>query len=288
MFCPSCGKEIVDGATFCTHCGKQIQSSSATVTSESKKGKKFRPILLLIPAVIVIGIILFISLGSSDSINTENLYVGGQVYFGRYEQDNNLKNGKEKILWDVIEEDEVSYRLMSHFILFNDRYDTTHGGKHEFIDSSICQVLNNDFYNTAFTEKEQEQIVPTYPTAEFSLTNVQLLAMEDILGSYDYTSELDPDTWANLIHCSYLICGATDYAIATGFQVEEPTKYYNDGYVMPKEYEGRTGKWLLNYSYVDSLFDDIATVVEADGTANTLTTSMDSKCGIRPIIWIKK
>ncbi len=286
MFCPSCGKEIVDGATFCTHCGKQIQSSSATVTSESKKGKKFRPILLLIPAVIVIGIILFISLGSSDSLKSEDLYVGGQVYFGKYEQDNNLTNGEEKILWDVIDEDDEGFMLISHFILFNGKYDYSQEYKHEFIDSAICYELNTDFVDTAFTEKEMERILPTCPQGAYDATYVQLLAMEQIPDRFDCIVDNVPSSGEIMYKSSYLICGATDYAIACGFRTEEPWTYFNDGYVLPDEYEGRTGKWLL--AYHDNSMYGVATVVEPAGVACSRTTLFDEYCGIRPVIWIKK
>src|SRR5947209_7659328 len=51
MFCPSCGKEIPDGATFCLHCGKAV---GATAQGETRKHSSKLSVALGVGAVVIL------------------------------------------------------------------------------------------------------------------------------------------------------------------------------------------------------------------------------------------
>jgi len=91
--------------------------------------------------------------------------VGEQVEFGAYEQDNDLKNGAEPIVWNVIAKVTDKALLLSDAILdakpyHNDKQDVT------WADSAIRAWLNETFLQEAFTEAEQEKIFRSVIPAE--------------------------------------------------------------------------------------------------------------------------
>ena len=85
--------------------------------------------------------------------------VGDHVFFGSYEQDNDLTDGKEPIEWRVLSTDVDGSLLISQYALDVLPYDTEHSSA-SWIDSSIRAWLNNDFLLGSFTEAEGEQIIP--------------------------------------------------------------------------------------------------------------------------------
>ncbi len=95
--------------------------------------------------------------------------INNEVTFGVYEQDNNIKNGKEEIDWIVINKEGTKVLLMSKNILdyqpFNTDAAISNGAisKEEayipWSESHVRTFLNNDFYNTAFIDEEKKYIV---------------------------------------------------------------------------------------------------------------------------------
>ncbi len=83
----------------------------------------------------------------------ENDWEGNRVYFGRYEQDNNYANGKEPILWRVLEVTEDSVLLLSEYGLesknINDYFVNV-----TWENCTLRTWLNETFLNTAFTNQE--------------------------------------------------------------------------------------------------------------------------------------
>lgn len=80
--------------------------------------------------------------------------VGDSVTFGGYEQDVNITNGKEKIEWIVLEKDEEKVLLISKYCLDQEPdIDSL-----QWETSNVRKWLNNDFFNTAFTECQQEKV----------------------------------------------------------------------------------------------------------------------------------
>jgi len=87
MFCPNCGKEIGEGATFCPFCGTKIEERKAVVVAEkpAQKGffaslfdfsfKEFITLKLLkilyILGILFIGLILLIFIVKSFDMSTK-------------------------------------------------------------------------------------------------------------------------------------------------------------------------------------------------------------------------
>lgn len=101
----------------------------------------------------------------SDSVEQKNNLmskevVGSTVIFGSYEQDNNLENGPEPIEWIVLDQKEDRVLLLSRYVIDCKRYH----GVHTNITWENCDLrdwLNHEFFWTAFSEKQQEQIMET-------------------------------------------------------------------------------------------------------------------------------
>lgn len=96
--------------------------------------------------------------GSNYTANDE--WKGSRVFFGSYEQDNNISNGKEPILWRVLEVKDDTIFLLSEYGLickfYNDIYDSV-----TWETSTIRKWLNNDFLDQAFLKTEIDAIYDT-------------------------------------------------------------------------------------------------------------------------------
>lgn len=108
-------------------------------------------------------------------------YLGQEIVFGHYEQDNNLNNGSEPIEWMIISADREAGTLLlvSKYILDCKDYHTKPTDGTEWGDCYIHNWLNSMFYETAFSQEEQSVIVPTYVSN--SLDNVFMLDAEQIV-----------------------------------------------------------------------------------------------------------
>lgn len=102
-----------------------------------------------------------------DDINSEisdisESNIGDTVYFGSFEQDNNLDNGKEKIEWVILEKNGGWNLLLSKKALLCMKY----GNNNEanipdyfgYQNSELSFYLNDGFYDDAFSEDEQNYI----------------------------------------------------------------------------------------------------------------------------------
>ena len=93
-----------------------------------------------------------------EYVSLEYAHIGDVVSFGNYEQNLDVE-GKEEILWDVLDETDDSVLLISHYILdvcrFNDEYNVT------WKNSNLRAWINNDFYNNGFSESEKKRILIT-------------------------------------------------------------------------------------------------------------------------------
>ncbi len=85
---------------------------------------------------------------------------GDHIFFGHYEQDNDLTNGPEPIEWIVLDVKDGKALLLSKYILdakpFNEELND-----HVWGTSSIRKWLNDEFMNDAFTDDEQAAIIVT-------------------------------------------------------------------------------------------------------------------------------
>ena len=83
--------------------------------------------------------------------------VGHYVSFGKYEQDNNTSNGKEKIEWLVLEVKDGKALVISKYALDCKPYNTSSTNV-TWETCSLRNWLNNDFINSAFSATEKTMI----------------------------------------------------------------------------------------------------------------------------------
>lgn len=91
--------------------------------------------------------------------------VGEKVRLGYYEQDNNIENGPEEIIWNVIAREGNKALLLSVDCLdglqFHESYTTI-----TWKDCTLRSWLNGDFYETAFNNIEKAYIITSRITNE--------------------------------------------------------------------------------------------------------------------------
>lgn len=179
------------------------------------------------------------------------LYIGDEFTFGTYEQDNDLENGAEDIEWIVLKKtDKDTYLCISKYVLDAQPF---HNKSEDGLDdagmicnnwgiSSIRTWLNNDFFNTAFTSEDQENIINTVTGVSFWKS-----IDADNLSSKSYSDKVC------LIHYGQLdefpgCVKVTEYAKAQGAPVED------DG---TREHENCSQTWWLMSMNVDSVKEEI-------------------------------
>ncbi|MBE6574428.1 MAG: hypothetical protein E7652_08575 [Ruminococcaceae bacterium] len=95
------------------------------------------------------------------SENPTLVYGTETITFGAYEQDNNTSNGMEAIEWIVLAKEDGKVLVTSKYGLdvkpYNEEYAYV-----MWEDCTLRKWMNNDFYNTAFSESEKSQIETTY------------------------------------------------------------------------------------------------------------------------------
>lgn len=142
--------------------------------------------------ILLVICLCFVVTGYADgTYSKEDIYTSGQtVYFGCYEQDNDLTNGKELIEWIVI-----GYSYTHDRVLMYSKYGLDAGPYNEsgeivkWKDSTLYAWLNNEFYNEAFVDEEKSFII-----------EVSLPGDQDLLFSLKKNPQVVP----------------TDYALARG------------------------------------------------------------------------
>lgn len=97
--------------------------------------------------------------------NGELINVGDSIAFGKYEQDNDLTNGKEDINWKVIAKEKNKILVISEKILDRKPY---HFQKEDITweKCSLRDWLNSGFLNEAFSTNERNKIAVTFVTAD--------------------------------------------------------------------------------------------------------------------------
>ncbi len=191
--------------------------------------------------------------------NTPDVTPDDNAYFvfGEYEQDGNSNNGAEPIEWIILKEQGGKLLLISRYILDYQAFnDTTLARGTSWGNSTLRKWLNNEFYNSAFSSTEQNEIATTKIqdyNADNSLGNVTsdkvfILNKEEAF-SY-FISDYDR------------AATSTDYA-------RTRKSYVTDAY------------WLIN-SYSSDLYKCL---INSEGK-NENNPRVNEKDGVRPVIWI--
>lgn len=209
--------------------------------------------------------------------------VGDTVTFGTYEQDDETANGAEDIEWYVIERKDDEVLLLSKCCLdtkpFQDNYDTV-----TWETCTLREWLNNEFYNKAFSSKEQSCIKLSSLTTEVKSNNegsgittkdkVFLLSLNDVK---QYFSLTDTDN-ENMFYC-YDSCFLTEMTTYAWLQGGE-----RDGHW-----------WLRSPGMNDSLDGCIALVQNVPNTGTsepfgavdlTGTFPFAEDHSVRPALWL--
>ena len=140
---------------------------------------------------------------------------GDYVFFGAYEQDNDISNGKEDIEWLVLEVKDGKALVISKYALDCQQYNTSYAD----VTWETCTLrnwLNNNFINSAFTANEKAMIPtvtvsadenPSYSTNPGNATQDQVFLLS-ITEAYKYFSS-----------DSARQCKPTEYVVAGGAYV---------------------------------------------------------------------
>ena len=151
-------------------------------------------------------------LKSAKQAQIKNAKVGDIVYFGAYEQDNNTSNGKELIEWLVLAKENNRVLVISDKALDCRAFDTS--GKYvTWEECSLRKWLNNDFFNTAFSDDEKAAIPtvtvsadknPEYDTDPGNATKDKVFLLSIVEAEKYFTSAEARE------------CILTEYAISNG------------------------------------------------------------------------
>ena len=187
---------------------------------------------------------------SPDEVKT-----GDILLFGRYYRDNDWSEERDPIEWEVLAKDGGRVLLITKYGIDYQVYDSDGSGS-SWEASSLCGWLNGIFCAGAFSGEELARIGVNSQTGG----RLFLLSTEE---AADYFAS-----------DSLRMCAATDYAAAWGAS--------GDG---THQTGGKPSvSWWLRPSGAGS---DNAPFVKTDGTVDeTGTSAKDSKCCVRPALWI--
>ena len=185
---------------------------------------------------------------------------GYMFYFGSFEQDNFTVDGKEPIIWRVLDTDEANGRVLavSEFGLYTMKYNRTNKTT-AWGDTDVRDWLNSSFLSS-FTPEELEKVIIT-----------------SVSGSSDRFFLLDAGQISRYLSSPYL-CYATPWALLYG----EEGAYVND--------QTGASSWLVR--------TDVATKRIAWVGGAGMLYSPEGKKGVnyltskdnvvRPAMWVRK
>jgi len=183
--------------------------------------------------------------------------IGSTVFFGRYEQDNDLENGKERIEWIVVEHADGNCLLIS-----KNAIECRPWGGSVWGNSTLRRFLNEEFIQAAFSTAEKSIILKiSNPCADIHEEVSQIIENTE-----DMVFCLSRQEVEKYIKNEDRVAAATEYAESRGCYVNK-----NFG----------SSWWLRDISYNKALY------IRPDGSLNRngQSTSWNS-CGVRPAIWI--
>lgn len=190
-------------------------------------------------------------------LNTSN--VGDTILLGAYEQDNQISNGKEPVIWNVIKKDGKRVLLISQDGLDCKEYHPENVAVNWEM-SSIRKWLNGEFINNAFSKNEQKVLSsskitadknPEYDTNPGNPTNDKVLLLS--------IKELEQ-------YLPSKKCTPTAYAVANGAVEEDGNCYW----------------WLRTPGGREYM----ASLVITPGYLSCMGNVVDNKRCVRPALWI--
>ncbi len=199
---------------------------------------------------------------------TSGELIGKTVYFGIFEQDNNLTSNQEPIAWTIMCEKNDQYLLYSNSVLYALKYSDNQTD--EWNDTIISAWLNNEFINTAFSESEKAALVKETLDSEY-LGNKKQYTNENLVFTLS-THELNYFSTA-IKNSSFYFCVASYYA-----QNINDTYIYNN--VDTTEYNGMADFWVRS--------NTVFPTINGPRGGFEIQEYSGQVYGIRPAIWVKK
>ena len=190
--------------------------------------------------------------------------VGDTVYFGHYEQDNDLSNGDEEIEWQVLDRQGDNLMLFSSKVIDCQRYNEVYTSiTWEW--SDLRYWMNNSFLNRAFNDAEKAILVPT-------THNNPDNQLHDTKGGNDTTDLVYPISTeeANRLfkENEERMAQPTAYALARG------------AYINSKGYG-----WC--WTRTPGVYQYFTCIVRSNGIAEETGGYVCGVCGgVRPIVWV--
>ena len=207
---------------------------------------------------------------------------GNIIDFGRYEQDNVTKNGKEKIEWVVLSKSKKGLLLISRYILDVKPFHSVDEGT-VWEKSTLRSWLNKDFYGTAFNDTEKsmikKQTISNKENDSGSLggkntkDRVFLLSVEDTNNTaYGFNDE-------SVYYDITVRSAATKYALAKGLVALSSSENINCG---TADGEPSCIWWLRD----PGLTGIRGTGIDSQGEYLTNIPYISTDVGVRPVIFI--
>lgn len=203
--------------------------------------------------------------------------------FGRYEQDDNLDNGKEQIDWwvidDILDGNKHSVLLLSKNILDAKKYNELEGSV-TWENCSLRKWLNTKFYNQTFNSQERQQILDfrnehidydNLKNTKDTKDKVFLLGYNELEKYFFGSMKSRTSKKTNYVN------KINNYDSYNKYVDNSSWEYNNGGYWTR---EGRIDRTKFGFWYRYE-----AITVNARGGLNTEFKS--KLCGVRPAIWIQ-
>ena len=140
--CPDCGKK--NSGDYCGECGRYVHANVEREINLVRSKDWF---------CLNCGNISTDKFCSSCGYKRSEGMEGSFVRYGAYEQDDNIRNGDEDILWIVVREESDSLTLLSLYLLDAQSFDASQSTNRRS-DSSLRVWLHNSFLPKAFSETE--------------------------------------------------------------------------------------------------------------------------------------
>jgi len=201
---------------------------------------------------------------------TVSLKKGDYITLGKYEQDNDLDNGKEPIEWEVLDIKDGKALVISKYILDIRPYFSNVSHYYpSWLLSDLRFYLEGDFYNDVFNESEKQLINEV--VHENTTDKIFCLSVDEIIKYFEF------EEWYESSKSGYskdLLAESTPYALKNGEELEDYNK-------MP--IGGRGCWWLRSGAGGTSQY-----FVYSNGRAGEDNSCKCSYCdvGVRPAMWI--
>ncbi|WP_308617969.1 DUF6273 domain-containing protein [uncultured Eubacterium sp.] len=200
----------------------------------------------------------------------KSVSVGDKMRFGTYEQDNDISNGKEDIEWRVLAKENNRILVISDKALDCQLYNV----KYDVVTWKTCTLrkwLNDDFFNSAFTDAEK-MCIPTVTVSADKNPKYSTYSGKTTKDKIFLLSTKEAEKY--FVDDEERKCIPTDYAIAQGV-------YTSDNHTINGV--GTCYWWLRSPGSIQSC----ATLVYADGVFSERGYDVNRSCSaVRPAMWI--